>query len=426
MASRPEVALVGLWHLGCVAAAGWTTIGKRTVAWDPDPEVRLQIGAARAPVAEPGVEEALRSGLESGSLKIVDSDVDALGRAPVTHLVYDTAVSADGRHHDARLDEAAGRFASIAPDGALLLVSSQVPVGTCMRWRNLLDAEERGLLLAHVPENLRVGRALEDFLQPERVIVGVDSDAAYDRTVAALGPLATDPLRVGLAAAELAKHATNAYLALCIAFANALAWIAKQVDADPNEIAGALRADSRVAPTAPLRPGAAFSGATLLRDVAALQVLGEEFGRPDLFAAVIAANERHAGVALAWLRDALGDLRGRRVAVAGLTYKPGVSTLRDSLSLRLVAELNDLGVQVTVWDPAADDFDVPGVERTTTFPACVDGADAVVVMTDLPDLEELDWASLTPAGRIVVDGCMAVNRAAAEAAGWTYFGLGRG
>jgi UDPglucose 6-dehydrogenase len=425
VASEPDVAVVGLWHLGSVAAAGWATSGKHIVAWDPDPDLRAEIRAARAPVAEPGVEESLRSALEQGRLAVVAEAAEAVGSAPVTHLAYDTAVSADGRHEDERLDDAAERFAKDAPDEALLLVSSQILVGTCARWRDLLDAQDRGLSVAHVPENLRLGRALDDFLHPDRVIVGADDDRAFARAIAALGSLATEPLRVGLAAAELAKHATNAYLALCIAFANDLAWVAKHVGADPEEVATALRADPRVAPAAPLRPGAAFSGATLLRDVAALRGLGKNSGRPDVFASVIAANERHAGVALAWLEEALGDLRGRRVAVAGLTYKPGTSTLRDSLPLRLVNDLLERGALVTAWDPAAEDFEQTGLQRVPSFEASVAGADALVVMTDLPELAAVDWSALAPAAKVVIDGCMAVDRTAAETAGWTYFGLKR-
>jgi UDPglucose 6-dehydrogenase len=374
---------------------------------------------------EPGVAEALRPALASGALTVVEDGAEAVGAAPVMHLAYDTRVGSDGRHEDDRLDEAVHLFTAAAPDGALLIVSSQLVAGTCRRWRDLLDAEARGLLLAHVPENLRLGRALDDFLKPERVIVGADTDEAYERAVDVLGQ--ASPIRVGLTAAELAKHATNAYLALCVAFANDLAWISMDAGADPEEVASAFRADPRVAPTAPLRPGPAFSGATLLRDLATLRALGEESGHGDLFAAALAANELQAGVALAWLEEALGKLRGKRIAVAGLTYKPGTSTLRDSLPLRVVSQLVDRGADVSAWDPNAEEFDEPGaVTRTASLEACVEGADALVVMTALPELTGIDWDELRPSARVVVDGCMGVERQDVEAAGWTYFGLRNG
>lgn len=418
------IAVVGLWHLGSVAAAAWTSTGHRVLAWDPDLELRSAIGAARGAVVEPGLEEALGSALEGGLLTVVNGAEQAIAAANVTHLAFDTEVGPSGAADDPRLDQAVRTFAAAAPDGALLLVSSQLPVGTCRRWRDLLDAESRGLLLAHAPENLRLGRALEDFLHPDRLLVGADDDEAFERAAAALAPFSAAPMRLGLAAAEMAKHATNAYLALCIAFANDLAWLSLSAGADPNEVTAALRADPRVSPTAPLRPGTAFSGATLTRDLVTLRALGEQCGRPDLFAAVIHANERHAEVALTWLEDALGSLAGVRIAVAGLTYKPGTSTLRDSLPLQLVSQFLERGATVTVWDPAAEAFELPpGLSRAPSLEACVGEADALVVLTALPELADANWGGLRPARRLVIDGCMGVDREKAEAAGWVYRGL---
>jgi UDPglucose 6-dehydrogenase len=231
-------------------------------------------------------------------------------------------------------------------------------------------------------------------------------------------------MRMSLAAAEMAKHATNAYLAFCVAFANDLAWLTLAAGADPSEVAAGLRADPRVSPSAPLRPGTAFSGATLTRDLVTLRDLGEGCGRPELFAAVIDANERHSNVALTWLEESLGSLEGRRIAIAGLTYKPGASTLRDSLPLRLVQTLLERGATVNAWDPGADIFEPPaGFARSSSLEAGIQGADALVVMTALPELADVDWDALRPARRMVVDGCMGVRRATVEAAGWEYRGL---
>jgi UDPglucose 6-dehydrogenase len=421
---HPDVALVGLWHLGSVAAAGWTMTGRSVLAWDPEPELASTIESGEGAVVEPGLDQALRSALESGLLTIVGDPVQAIAHASVTHLAYDTRTGRSGHPDDARLDEAVEMFAKVAPDDALLLVSSQLPVGTSRGWRDLLQAQERGLLLAHAPENLRLGRALEDFLHPDRLVVGADDADAFARAAAALEPFSTAPLRVGLASAEMTKHATNAYLALCIAFANDLAWMSLSAGADPAEVATGLLADPRVSDSAPLRPGPAFSGATLTRDLVSLRALGERCGRPDLVAAIIEANERHAEVALAWLEEALGSLGGTHVALAGLTYKPGTSTLRDSLPLRLVSQLLERGATVTAWDPAADELEArAGLARAGSLEACVEEADALAVMTALPQLREVDWSRLRPRRRLVVDGCMGVDRVAAEGAGWTYRGL---
>jgi len=421
-----EIAVIGLWHLGSVAAAAWTTTNRRVLAWDPDAELRSTIGRGQGAIVEPGLDEALRSGLERNLLTVVGDAQEAVAGASVTHLAFDTRVDTSGRVSDPRLDDAVRVFTDSSPDGALLLISSQIPVGTCERWRKLLAAEERGLLLAHAPENLRLGSALECFLHPDRMLIGADDDEALERASETLAPFSEKPICLGLAAAEMAKHATNAYLALCVAFANDLAWLSLSVNADPTEVATALRADPRVSPSAPVRPGTAFSGATLTRDVVTLRDLGEQCGRPELFDVVIRANERHARIAFAWLEESLGSLTGRRIAVAGLTYKPGTSTLRDSLPLKLVSSLLEHGATVAAWDPAAESFELPaGLTRTPSLEQLVEGADALAVMTALPQLGDVDWHALRPARRLVIDGCMGVDRRAAEDAGWSYRGLAR-
>ena len=422
----PEITVIGLWHLGSVAVGGWTRSGRKVVAWDPEPILRRGIAGGHGPVAEPGLDEVLAAGIRGGLIRVVDDVVDAMASTSMVHLAFDTTVSPTGGHDDLRLDEAVRAFAAHAPDGALLLVSSQLHVGTCSDWRKLLDLEGRGHVLAYAPENLRLGRALDDFLHPDRLLIGADDDDAFNMAAAALAPLSSAPMRLALASAEMAKHATNAYLALCVAFGNDLAWLSLNVGADPDEVVTALRADPRVSPTAPLRPGPAFSGATLARDLAALRDLGSRYGRPGLFDAVIQANERHAGIALTWLEDALATLSGARIAVAGLTYKPGTSTLRDSLPLRLISQLLERGATVAAWDPAAEPFEPPaGLTRAASFEASVEGADALAVMTALPQLRDVDWRELRPARRLVIDGCMGVDREAAERAGWSYRGLAR-
>ncbi len=420
-----HIALAGLWHLGTVAATSWVESGASVTAWDPDEGLRNELRAGRGPVAEPGLDLALARGIARGLLRI--SDEPPFAAAPISHLAFDTIVGSTGSSEDPRLDEAVELFAETAQPKSLLLVSSQLPVGTCRRWQTLLHERDRGLMLAHAPENLRLGRALDDFMRPDRLLIGADDDEAYEIAAAALAAFSATPIRLGLASAEMAKHATNAYFGLCIAFANDVAWLSACMGADPIEVSDALRADPRVSPSAPLRPGTSFSGATLTRDLVALRDLGERCGRPDLFAAVIEANERHAGVALGWLEDSLGSLRGVHLGVAGLTYKPGTSTLRDSLPLRLVSQVLEHGATVTAWDPAAEEFELsPGLTRASSLQACVRDADALAVLTALPELANVDWGDLHPAKRLVVDGCMGVDRKAAEAAGWIYRGLASG
>src|SRR5262249_31071680 len=162
-----------------VSAAGLARLGYRVVAWDPDPDLREAARRARAPVLEEGVDEELAAAAASRALAVVDDAASAVAAAPITHLCFDTRVDSSSRVDDPRLDEAVGEFVRSAPAGALLLVSSQVPVGSCERWRTALDGSGRRLRLAHAPENLRVGRALDDFVHPSRLVIGADDDEAF-------------------------------------------------------------------------------------------------------------------------------------------------------------------------------------------------------------------------------------------------------
>lgn len=425
---RADIAVLGLWHLGSVSAAGWTMLGRRVVAWDPDPLLREQIAGGRAPVIEPGVSEALQNALDSGNLAIVDALDQAVRAARIVNIAFDSATDLEGGVHDPRLGHAVAGFTRWSAPGSLLLVTSQVPVGTCGGWKARLDEAGRDLSIAHCPENLRLGSALDGFLHPTRILVGVDDEVSWQRAVVALDRIEGPILRLRLASAEMAKHATNAYLALCICFANELAWVARSVDADAREVAEALRADDRVSPKAPLLPGTAFSGATLKRDLVALARAGAACGRADLFEELLHVNERHSRFALELLEEALGTVAGARIGVVGLTYKPGTSTLRDSLPLALTRELASQGADVRAYDPHAEEIGRldHGFQRVASLREAADDADALVILTALPELADLDWYQLAPRQRLVIDGCGALNPQRLVDVGWAYRGLNLG
>ena len=284
--SAEPIALVGLWHLGSVAAAAWASTGRSVIAWDPDRNLRRGLQTGHGPVAEPNLDAALTHGIERGLLRIADEPPFASASIAPPDLRHRSRIDGRSRRRTAgpggrrvRRNRAAGLAAprQLTTAGGH---ESSLARQTC-------TAEDRGLRLAHVPENLRLGRALDDFLHPDRLLIGSDDDAAFELAAAALAPFSSTPMRLSLASAEMAKHATNAYLALCVAFANDLAWLSLCAGADPSEVAAALRADPRVSPSAPLQPGPAFSGATLMRDLVTLRNLGEKCGRPDLFDTVI-------------------------------------------------------------------------------------------------------------------------------------------
>ena len=402
-----NVAVFGLWHLGSVTAACLAGAGHRVVGLDLDAAVVDELGEGRAPLREPGLDELIAEGLASGQLTFTDDPGVALADADVLWVTFDTPVDDEDRADVAwvrsQLDEVAD---ALAP-GTLVLLSSQLPAGF---GRDLADRwAGRGVTVGCSPENLRLGKAIEVFRDPERVVVGLDDQAQRERVHALLAPFTDNILWMSLESAEMAKHALNAFLATSVTFANELARLCEVTGADAKEVEAALKSEARIGPRAYLSPGAAFAGGTLARDVRFLQSFGDAGGRATpLLDGVIESNELHRD----WARDQLARLLDRPgdapVAVLGLTYKPGTSTLRRSGAVGLCRWLDDRGVAIRAFDPAAEVPEGALPSSLTLAPnarEAVRGARAAVVATPWPEFRDLtaDYLATTMLEPIVID-----------------------
>jgi UDPglucose 6-dehydrogenase len=386
-----RVAVYGLWHLGCVTAACLAAAGNQVMGLDLDEPVVDDLRRGQPPLHEPGLAELIGVGLSSGRLSFTADAAQALREAELLWVTFDTPVNdrdeADVAFVRERLESIAG---AIRP-GTLVLISSQVPVGFTGALER--DWQARGLRYAYSPENLRLGKALEAFQKPERVIVGL-RDAADQATLADLfAPFCRRIEWMSVESAEMTKHALNAFLATSVTFINELARLCEMLGADAKEVERGLKSEGRIGPRAYLAPGAAFAGGTLARDVRFLVEFGERYGvATPLFKGVIAGNDAHKG----WIRDTVRRLLGTApqpvVAVLGLTYKPGTSTLRRSSSVELCTWLHQQGVRVQAHDPAIamlPDELRPTIVLCASAQAALAGADVAVIATEWPDYREL-------------------------------------
>jgi UDPglucose 6-dehydrogenase len=291
------------------------------------------------------------------------------------------------------------------PDGAVILCSSQLPAGTLRRLEDAWQpvAAGRTVSFACSPENLRLGKAIETFMQPDRVIVGVGDERARRCLERLLAPI-TDRIEwMSVESAEMTKHAINAFLATSVTFINEVASLCERVGADAKEVERGLRTDRRIGPLAYLSPGAAFGGGTLARDVHFLQEIGSGSGlATPLLDGVIVSNRVHQSWVRRRLETELGTLAGSRIAIWGLTYKPGTDTLRRSPGLELCRWLAAEGVNLHVHDPAvrALPADLGDITRHHEPIDAAAGARALVIATQWPVYRQVD-----------------VNRLAAEAPG---------
>lgn len=388
------VAVLGLWHLGSVVAACLAQAGHAVIGWDPDEATVAGLLAGRPPIAEPGLADLLSTGLSSGRLRFTPSAETAVCDADVVWIAFDTPVDEDDR---ADVESVFTHVRLVLPwvrEGAVVVSSSQLPVGSVDRIAREIETMRPGASIDCVsaPENLRLGSAIERFVRPDRVVLGVSSERARNVMAALFAPITDRIVWMSIESAEMTKHAINAFLATSVTFINELASICEVVGADAKEVERGLKSDQRIGPGAYLSPGAAFAGGTLARDVVLLEQIAQRSGIVSpVVTGVRESNRAHASWPLRTLRAHFASLSGRRIAVWGLTYKSGTDTLRRSTSVELCRAIATDGAIVTAFDPAIHDLpaDLESVLTLASTPlAAATGADAVVVATEWPIFRE--------------------------------------
>jgi UDPglucose 6-dehydrogenase len=425
---RGAIGVVGLWHLGSVTAACLAEAGNEVIGVDPDPAVVEALARGLAPVSEPGLAELLEQ--SAGRLHF-STDPLALAGAERAWVAFDTPVDDEDRADVEWVLLHAARLLAPLPDGALVVVSSQLPVGSIAALQQRCAAERGNdsLRFACVPENLRLGNALESFRAPERIVAGVRSAQDRSELELLLAPFSAEVEWMRVESAEMTKHALNGFLATSVAFINEVAGICESVGADAEEVARGLKSERRIGPRAYLNPGDAFAGGTLARDISFLRGLAERHGLPaHLSSGVAEGNSAHKRwtqrklLALLGKRSAqqsgLAGLAGRTVAIWGLTYKPGTDTLRRSSAVELCRWLAAAGASVRAHDPVVRSLpaELAGTVELSAEPLeATRGAEALVVCTAWPIYQEI------PVGEIIAS----LERALViDAAGWLRAGLG--
>ncbi len=395
-----RVCVLGLWHLGTVTAACLASMGHQVVGLDFDGRVVADLSNGLPPLFEPGLQTLVASGLKAGRLRFTSDMGDAVKDCELLWVTYDTPVDEDDKSDVGSVfDHVMSVLPSLA-DGALVLVSSQLPVGSIRRLEAALAKlrPDAKLTFACSPENLRLGKAIQVFLHPDRVVVGLRSDSDKPRLQSLWKGITNNIEWMSVESAEMTKHAINAFLAVSVTFANEIAVLCECVGADAKEVERGLKSEARIGPKAYLSPGGPFAGGTLARDIASLSQIGvEQHQLLHLLPAVRASNDAHKGWVRRKLQTHLPTLVGKRIAVWGLTYKPGTNTLRRSSSVETCEWLISQGAMVVAHDPAVREL--PAVlfgkmELCLNVEDSLKGADALIVQTEWPDYLELELETL--------------------------------
>ncbi len=426
-----KVAVYGLWHLGCVTAACLAMKEHRVIGLDPDEKRITDLSLAHPPVAEPGLDDAIRAGLANGLLSF-SANLRELADAEILWVTFDTPVDAQDR---ADTQSVIHRIQDALPylrDGAIILISSQLPIGSVAALEHHAASIGKPMHFACSPENLRLGKAFEVFLNPDRIIVGVRNDHTRKQIAELLAPITDRIIWMSPESAEMSKHAINSFLALSVAYSNELAALCEATGADAKDVERALKSEKRIGPEAYLSPGPAFAGGTLARDVAFLNGMGSQHNVPiPLIASIQPSNDQHKLWIDRKIAAITGTRRNVRIAVWGLTYKPGTDTLRRSSSVELCRRLTELGHTVCAHDPSFSTCppELKGLVQFSSSPAaaCRD-CEILVICTPWPiyrDAAPDDVACEMTKSPVIIDAARFLSQSFGQDSRFKYVTIGK-
>jgi UDPglucose 6-dehydrogenase len=432
-----KICMIGGGYVGLVSAACFSEFGWTVTCVDKDPARLAELEAGRSPIYEPGLEDLMERNMRAGRLLFSGDLGPAVRDADIVFLAVGTPMRrGDGYADLSYVFAAVEELAPHLTGFTVVTTKSTVPVGTSREIeRRLKAAGPAGeYAVCSNPEFLREGSAIQDFTHPDRVLVGVDDARARALMEKLYKPLSLRNAPViftSRESAELAKYAANAFLAMKISFINEIADLCEEVGADVHEVANAIGKDRRIGDKF-LHPGPGYGGSCFPKDVSALIRIAREHRAPvSLVEQVQRVNdERKIAMATRIERACGGSVAGKTIGVLGVTFKPNTDDMRDAPSLVIVPMLQARGATVRAYDPEgrkqAEPL-LPGIHWCDSALAAAEGADALVVVTEWNEFRALDLGAARTGmtGNVLVDLRNVFQPAAAEAAGFTYLGIGR-
>ncbi len=430
-----QIGVIGLWHQGIVGAACLSDMGHSVVASDLNKDVIYSLKNAKSPIYEPGLDDLLSKGIKQQKLVFTTDLIEATVEKEAILLMIDTPVDENDISDISSVIDAVKTIAPVMNSGALLYITSQIPVGTSDIIKGIIDEANPSLeyYISYSPENLRLGTAIERFVDPPLPVIGCDSETGFKKTTELFCNLKKEWLHVELKSAEMLKHALNAFLATSVSYGNEIGNICDELGVNGFEVTKALKMEERVGNKAMILPGLGFSGGTLARDVQTLRNFGKQHDLPTIFFdGIWEANKHQNDLVLRKLKKAFGSLDNKKVCVLGLTYKPDTSTLRRSASIEIIKKLLLEGAVISSHDPKADEQELRDYSKicfSRDFNKAVEGCEAIVLMTPWKDYKEIDFSelkTLVMANTIILDTANLWNADSITEQGFTYLNIGQG
>lgn len=407
---KKKIGVLGLWHLGCVYAGCLAKQGFDVTGFDLKKTVVENLSMGTPPIFEPGLEELTKQSLNKNLHFASDPELAIAGKDYI-FITLDIPVNNRDQVQMRSFYKQVELVEKYAVSHTVIVVCSQVPVGTCRELR-------RKASVIYFPENLRLGQAIKNFLEPDRIVLGSNNEKVIDKFLADFKFFKCPVLKMNLESAEMAKHALNSYLATMISFSSEVSDLCELTGANAVDVTRALKSDPRVSVNAPLLPGLGFAGGTLGRDLQTVKMISRKVGyNPKLIKSVYQINQDRLPYLLKKLEKILGSLKGKEIGLLGLTYKPGTNTLRRSQSLELSKMVEKRGANVRVTDPAINE---------PKYNEFFSGLDAVILMTPWEEFKKLNPQDFSAKmkQKIVFDARNFLDKELFQKNGFKYVGIG--
>lgn len=428
-----RIAVVGLGYVGLVAAACFSKMGNRVIGFEANAAHLEALQSGRIPFHEPGLEELIAEQLAVGRLSYAGDPAEGVRGSEFIFLAVGTPKNSDGQADLSQIESALEQIAEFLEPDAVVVIKSTVPVRTAERVRDLIQGvhgREFRVSLVSNPEFLQQGRAIESFLRPDRIVLGGDPDAV-DRVAGLYDGIDAPILKTDHETAAMIKYASNAILATRISFVNEMARLCDAVGVNFQTVAEGMGMDHRINPFF-MSPGPGFGGSCFPKDVNALVAMGADFGvEMILLKEVLRVNHRQPRYVYDKLRARIGDVRGRTIALLGLSFKANTDDVRESPAIDLARILISGGAVVRVYDPRAEEkgaIVLPAAHYDPDPYQAASGAHAVVICTEWPEFRDLDLDRLREriASPVLIDARNILDPENAARHGFRYTGIGRG
>ncbi|GGG66478.1 UDP-glucose 6-dehydrogenase TuaD [Paenibacillus radicis (ex Gao et al. 2016)] len=430
-----KITVIGTGYVGLVSGACFAEIGNRVICCDVDQRKIDLLNRNEIPIYEPGLQEMVTRNKEQGRLLFTTEVGEAIEASDIVYIAVGTPMSETGEADMRYVMSAARKIGEHLNGHKIIVNKSTVPVGTGELVREVVQANKKypwiGFDIVSNPEFLREGSALSDCMNMDRAIIGSDNPEAASVIEELHAPFKTKVFKTDLESAEMIKYAANTFLATKISFINAIANICEKVGADVEDVAAGMGLDSRIGGKF-LQAGIGYGGSCFPKDTYALAHIADKAGYEfELLKSVIRTNQKQRFVIMDKLREALGGLAGKQVAVLGLAFKPNTDDMREAPSLSIIPELLKLGATVRAYDPIAAEAAsklLPGdVQYAASAEQAVAGSDACVILTEWADVVSMDLAQIRESMKVpvVIDGRNCFDTAEMERRGFIYYSIGR-